>query len=145
VREPVDRSNSDQLEDEGTFHDESAVEIGPDDLFSLAQLEAYRKPPFDPLYVEPIENVLQYARGAYSEENPWIDVSPDHYGKYFTSGGGPYGIHVPNPTMDGPLEGEWHQTTFVNYLRICLAWAGLPGLDQSEEDLRRLTAGFLRL
>lgn len=54
-------------------------------------------------------------------------------------------LHMPNPTMDGLLEGEWHQTTFVNYLRICLAWAGLPGLDQNEEDLRRLTAGFLPL
>lgn len=52
---------------------------------------------------------------------------------------------VPNPAMDSLLAGEWHQATFVHYLRICLAWAGLPGLDQREDDLRRLTAGFLRL
>lgn len=117
----------------------------PDDFFSLAQLEGDQKPPFDPLYVEPIETVVQYVRGTYCEEYPWLDLSPDHYGKYSISGSGPYGMRVPNPTMDGLLDGEWHQTTFVNYLRICLAWAGLPGLDQGEEDLRRLTAGFFRL
>lgn len=122
----------------------------PDGFFSLAQLEGDQKPPFDPLYVEPIATVLHRVKarlrmGLSRREYPWIDVSPDHYGKYYISGSGPYGMRVPDPTMDGLLEGEWHQTTFVNYLRICLAWAGLPGLDQGEENLRRLTAGFLRL
>jgi hypothetical protein len=38
-------------------------------------------------------------------------------------------VRVPDARIDVPLEGEWHQTTFINYLRICFAWAGFPGLE----------------
>ena len=44
------------------------------------------------------------------------------------SGGAPYSILVPNTAIDGILENESHQTTLVNYLRICLQQGGFPGV-----------------
>lgn len=113
----------------------------PDDFYSLAQLEGDQKPPFDPLYVEPpIETVLQYARGAFSEENPWIDISPDHYGKYYISGSGPYG------TCTCPIR-RWMASWKANGIRqplsiICAS--ALPG--QACQDwirTKRTCAGSL--
>jgi hypothetical protein len=48
--------------------------------------------------------------------------------KYNISGSGAYEIEVPNRAADAMLLDEWHHTTFVNYLRICLHYGGLPGL-----------------
>jgi hypothetical protein len=51
---------------------------------------------------------------------------------------------VPNAAADGLLIGEYHQTTFVNYLRITLAHAGMGGIDHPDmasalpDDLRAL-------
>lgn len=59
----------------------------------------------------------------------------------------PYEIHVPCIGADAPLLGERHETTFVNYLRICLRWAGFPGWERMpvcpERDITTLTAGLL--
>lgn len=154
AQEPEGPSSLARREEEVTDEELSSIVIGPDELFSLDQLEAYQKPPFDPLYLESLEAVLHYAKGSVSmglacREDFGLPVSPDHYGKYFTSGGGPYCMHVPNLTMDSLLEGEWHETTLVNYLRIGFAWAGLIGLpyfeQQGQEELRSLTAGLLPL
>lgn len=109
-------------------------------------------PIFDPLSVNPIEGVLSLAWGHLGQH--WVplflDIAPDAFGKYLTSGGGPYGIAVPNGAIDGKLLREPHQTTFVNYLRICFRWAGLPGVryftkESGREELKRLTAGLLPL
>jgi len=35
---------------------------------------------------------------------------------------------VPCRAFDALLLLEEHQTTFVNYLRVCLQWGGFPGL-----------------
>jgi hypothetical protein len=53
---------------------------------------------------------------------------PDCYFKSFQSGGGQYSVEVPCAAADAPLLLEWHQTTFVDYLRIALQWGGFPGL-----------------
>lgn len=109
-------------------------------------------PVFDPLSVNPIEGVLSRARSYLGQH--WVplvlDIAPDAYGKYWTSGGGPYGLAVPSGAIDGKLLGEQHQTTFVNYLRICFRWAGLPGVryftqESGREELLRLTADLLPL
>jgi len=37
---------------------------------------------------------------------------------------------VPNPSMDGTLDGYDPHLTFVEYLRRCIRWAGFPGMAQ---------------
>lgn len=59
-------------------------------------------------------------------------------------------VAVPNGAVDGELLGEGHDTTFVNYLRICFRWAGLPGLayfatERGKVELQHLTEGLLPL
>ena len=55
-------------------------------------------------------------------------ISLDYDLKYNVSGSGAYEIEIPQATADAMLLNEWHQTTFVNYLRICFQYGGLPGL-----------------
>jgi hypothetical protein len=54
---------------------------------------------------------------------------------------------MPTAGADALLLGKWHQTSFVNYLRICLHYGGLPGLEGIEsevvEELAYLRAGLL--
>jgi hypothetical protein len=58
-----------------------------------------------------------------------------------------YSIEVPCACADTSLLYERHATTFVNYLRISLRWAGFPGWERlpvrPERDLTTLTAGLL--
>jgi len=63
-----------------------------------------------------------------------VELGPDMLHKADVSGGTPYGIAVPNEGVDGLVLWERHQTTFVNYLRIAFAWAGLPGWDRGALD-----------
>ena len=54
---------------------------------------------------------------------------------------------LPNAAADAPLEGEWHHTTFVDYLRTCFQWGGFPGLETKKRPplsvLAYLTEGLL--
>lgn len=59
-----------------------------------------------------------------------LSLSPDDCHKYGISGSGPYSIKVPCRAFDTMLLYEEHETTFVNYLRICFQWAGFPGLER---------------
>jgi hypothetical protein len=56
-------------------------------------------------------------------------IAVDYDLKYNISGSGAYEIELPDARVDAPLLKEWHQTTFVNYLRICFHYGGLPGLE----------------
>ena len=104
----------------------------------------------DPLYIYPLEDVLRSIRrqSAHADaEEYYAELAPDEYFKYFVSGGGPYAIRIPDARADALLEGEWHETTFVDYLRICFRWAGLPGLEGAmlpdAPELAALTSGLL--
>jgi hypothetical protein len=57
-------------------------------------------------------------------------LAPDAYHKYHISGLGGYAITLPDASADAPLLNEWHDATFVNYLRVCLHYGGLPGLQR---------------
>lgn len=59
-----------------------------------------------------------------------VPIAPDEWFKYNISGCGAYEIATPNLAADTRLLTERHRTTFVNYLRVCLRWAGFPKLDQ---------------
>jgi hypothetical protein len=94
----------------------------------------------DPLYIYPIQAALEeYTdwRESRREAEDEMDVrpnrvpiAPDYLHKYNISGGMWYNIVLPNAAVDAQLADEWHHTTFVNYLRICFRWAGLPGLER---------------
>ncbi len=102
----------------------------------------------DPLYVAPIETVLRYvAISDVAARSHRLFIAPDEDFKFLTGGGGAYEMEVPAPVADGALEGEWHHTTFVDYLRISMQWGGLPGLpycvEGYERDLAALTHDLL--
>jgi hypothetical protein len=75
-----------------------------------------------------------------------IEIAPDADFKFDTGGLDAYEMTVPNRAADGLLLNEWHNTTFVGYLRTCFRWAGLPGLEMCRnppEELASLTEGLL--
>jgi hypothetical protein len=94
----------------------------------------------DPLIVFPIESIeADYPRWLYQVEAGDVEaglygvpLSPDFYHKNNMSGGEPYRIRVPNFGIDGTLENERHETTLVNYLRICFRFGGFPGFEWHE-------------
>jgi hypothetical protein len=109
----------------------------------------------DPLVVLPIASLIDDCRERLEDPN-WdrarpldLPLAPDILHKANVSGGPPYGVYVPDPSADALFRHEWHETTFVNYLRISLRWGGFPGLERyttpPNEALSSLTAGLLPL
>lgn len=99
---------------------------------------------YDPLFVSPIETALmeydewRILLEKYGEEKigPYcISIAPDYYHKANISGGEPYKMAIPNAAIDAKLLNERHDTTFVEYLRICFTWGGFPGLENSSNNL----------
>jgi len=116
----------------------------------------------DALVVEPLLGVFdEYvywqwacAEGMYEGEEAKmfpLPVSPDEFVKAEISTGASYEILVPNPAVDAPLKNEWHETTFLNYLRISFKWGGFPGFERYPEQSRPneaiayLTEGLLSI
>ena len=97
----------------------------------------------DPLVVYPIEVAkIDYKDWRYAVDEGYVEagrlgigIAPDYFHKDNISGGAPYTIFVPNPAIDGVLEYEGHQTTFVNYLRICFTHGGFPGVHEDGGDI----------
>jgi hypothetical protein len=121
-------------------------------------LETFR----DPLVVEPLLGVFdeyvywQYGlsegmfEGDEADRFP-LSISPDEFRKAQVSSGSSYKVLVPNPAADALLENEWHETTFVNYLRACFKWGGFPGFSRysptllPQDAVAYLTEGLLAL
>ncbi|BDI29847.1 hypothetical protein CCAX7_18980 [Capsulimonas corticalis] len=111
----------------------------------------------DPLFVVSLEHGCglsmfdEWRDGVVDKNPPFLYlISPDCYGKAHQSGN-PYSVSLPCLAADAPLDGELHETTFVNYLRICFQWGGFPGLDPridgvgSNQHIAYLTEGLLPL
>jgi hypothetical protein len=96
----------------------------------------------DPLYVRSPKLVLWFADYFDEQSLTEVDIAPDFDAKFGGSVSGPYRVMVPSSAADVPLDREWHQTTFVNYLRICCRWGGFPGLE-FHRDKDRLAAGVI--
>ncbi len=98
----------------------------------------------DPLSLDPLIDELatffldEYRSYCESPED-WpegpfrLELAPDSHHKYGVSGGAPYEMAVPDASVDGLFLNEWHNTTFVDYLRTCLRFGGLPGLEMVQE------------
>jgi hypothetical protein len=75
-----------------------------------------------------------------------VPIAPDYYHKENVSGGMWYGVAISDSCEDPPLLEEWHNTTFVTYLEICIHWAGFPGLELCSNDhtwpVKELTRGL---
>ncbi len=105
----------------------------------------------DPLVVDPLRVVLEiiesFGDGGGEEIALWL--APDEYHKANFSGGEPYAITIPNASADALFENEWHNTTFVTYLRKAFEWGGFPGWERSKnpprQALAKLTKGLLPL
>jgi hypothetical protein len=65
-----------------------------------------------------------------------LSISPDEFVKAEISTGSSYEILVPNLAVDSILKNEWHNSTFLNYLRIAFRWGGFPGFERYPEQLR---------
>jgi hypothetical protein len=130
--------------------------IGPEDsglTFDVSSRELHHG--LDPLFVYSIDMTTQMwqdwerrrtSRGQATQ--PYnLPIGPDYNDKYGMSGAGVYSIAIPCLAADGPVRIEWHHTTFVNYLRMCLQYGGLPGLERAAitptKLLAFLTEGFL--
>ncbi len=78
-----------------------------------------------------------------------LHIMPNEHEAYLEQGQDSfaYEIEVPCACADAPLLFERHETTFVNYLRMSLRWAGFPGWERMavrpERDIATLTAGLL--
>lgn len=115
-------------------------------------LPAWGDKNFDPLWVDSVEKGSDTPNGAWhllecsdwrenveeygaEEVGPFIlSLAPDDLNKANVSGGAPYGMTLPNVAADAPFENEWHQVTFVEYLRIALLdWGGFPGFTPDSE------------
>lgn len=83
-------------------------------------------PPPDPLVVSGVEDALA-SIDAWEGEGRIIALAPDALHKAGLSGGDPYFIAVPAPVADALLEGEPHELSFVEYLRLAFRFGGFPG------------------
>lgn len=127
-------------------------EVGCVNLVGLFPAEKRESGPrLDPLWVDSVEIALEQVTGllkrdAWKQESLLL-LAPDCYHKYGSSGADSYNMLLPCKAVDAPFLDEPHHTTFINYLRICFQWGGLPGLEQehllSQEQLAYVTQGLL--
>jgi hypothetical protein len=86
----------------------------------------------DPLVVDPPEGALSFLFDEEEQDGQerFAGLAPDDLHKDNTSGGDPYGVHLPNPSADFLFVYERHNLLFVPYLRLAiLQWGGFPGLE----------------
>jgi hypothetical protein len=96
----------------------------------------------DPLYVDPPAAVT-YVFDEWADQHDGVDpelmdpfdlhLAPDCLHKANISGGPPYGVELPFLGADPIWANEDHVLPLVDYLRLCLAWGGFPGLKPHAE------------
>ncbi|MBI5034215.1 MAG: hypothetical protein HZB51_27150 [Chloroflexi bacterium] len=117
------------------------------------------EPLADPLVVDPISDYhldlladWEADRDEVGEDESYrLEIAPDEYHKAKITGEAPYSIALPNASADARLLDEWHNTTFVNYLRSTFRFGGFPGFERLPDGERPddliafLTKDFLPL
>lgn len=107
--------------------------------------DEYEEPLPDPLVVAPIESVIaEFHEWASDAERRRLEprfrapIAPDELHKDDISGGAPYEIELPSPAADVVLLNEWHNSTFVAYLREAFRWAAVPGWSRAPQTAARV-------
>ena len=115
--------------------------------FMREQPDELEQPLPDPLVVAPIESVIaEFHEWAADPERRSAEprfrapLAPDELHKDNISGGAPYELELPSSAADGVLLNEWHNATFVSYLRDAFRWAGLPGWSRASHTAARVAA-----
>lgn len=97
----------------------------------------------DPLEFSYLKDLISYIKGEDWEETiseviqenekPYLELSADYLHKDNTSGGMPYSIEITKqPSIDGLLLFEPHETTFIDYLRISISNCGFSLISEAE-------------
>jgi hypothetical protein len=106
----------------------------------------------DPLVIYPLDALMDDLLDEDSEESRdgeelQLVISPDDLHKANISGDAYY-ITLPDAGADFKFD-DWHNNTFVNYLRKVFQWGGFPGWERSKnpphKEIAELTAGLLPL
>jgi hypothetical protein len=103
----------------------------------------------DPIQICSLDDVVSQATNEYWKEDIQLYVDDEEFGTAFIelaadalhkdniSGGPAYSIEITDsPQVDSAFLNEPHQTTFINYLRICFEHCGFPGIANSENDYK---------
>ena len=86
------------------------------------------------------EDILDYVNDDEDYGYAFLELSADDLHKDNISGGSPYSLKIEEePTVDSDFVDEPHNTTFIDYLRICFDYCGFPG-NPDNEDYRELAA-----
>jgi hypothetical protein len=81
----------------------------------------------DPIQIAPLDDLLSELSEIADEDEPmeFLDLSADYLHKDNISGGPAYAIEITSrPSIDGLFVHEEHNTTFIDYLRICFENCG---------------------
>lgn len=115
--------------------------------FMREGLRDMEEPLPDPLVVAPIESVIaEFHEWAADPARRRLEprfrapLAPDELHKEDISGGAPYELELPSSAADGVLLNEWHNATFVSYLRDAFRWGGVPGWSRAPYTAARVAA-----
>jgi hypothetical protein len=94
--------------------------------------EAHRLVLADPLVIAPIEKLVadfdDWEAGYWGDQAFTLELSPDDLHKANISGAS-YDMESRSPCGDAVF-GDWHEVTFVEYLRAAFQWGGFPGWER---------------
>lgn len=96
----------------------------------------------DPIQIMSLDDLVSYTTNEYWVEetqnyidNGWkpasLELAADYFHKDNISGGPPYSVKITNePSIDALFLNEQHNTTFIDYLRICFENCGFSNISQ---------------
>ena len=93
------------------------------DPLQVASLDALVESVTDENWREVMDDYMQ------EDGTTFLELAADVYHKDNVSGGPAYSLLITEePAVDSVFINEPHETTFINYLRVCFDYGGFPGL-----------------
>ncbi|MDR3237935.1 MAG: hypothetical protein LBT84_05475 [Spirochaetia bacterium] len=98
----------------------------------------------DPIQIYSLDELVDYVDTDWKDdmqdsvnsgEDACLELSADDLHKDNASGGTPYSLKITaTPSIDSDFLFEYHETTFIDYLRICFEFCGFPGNPQNSKS-----------